>query len=73
MNLKYIVITGKDSFDPHNRSEGFIKANVPILIDIFPCSQSIYYGDMTRTFVKSNASKELVKMNKSVNESLEKH
>lgn len=68
--LKYIISTGKDSSDPHERGSGPIESNVPILIDIFPQSESGYYGDMSRTFIKGKPCEELKNMNAAVNEAL---
>jgi Xaa-Pro aminopeptidase len=37
---------------PHYRGEGQIRANAPVIIDIFPVGRvSHYYGDLTRTVV----------------------
>jgi len=67
---KYIIATGKDSSDPHNRGKGPIRAQVPIIVDIFPYSKYGYYGDMSRTFIKGEPSQKLQNMNKAVNKSL---
>lgn len=67
---KYIVAIGQDSADPHERGSGKIKTNVPILIDIFPKSNSGYYGDMTRTFVKGKPPEQLENMGNAVTEAL---
>lgn len=62
-----IVACGIQSSLPHNRGEGPLLANQPIVIDIFPRSQeSGYFGDMTRTVVKDEPSKELEKMYQTV-------
>lgn len=62
-----IVACGIQSSMPHNRGEGPLLANQPIVIDIFPRSQeSGYFGDMTRTVVKDEPSKELEKMYQTV-------
>lgn len=62
-----IVACGIQSSMPHNRGEGPLLANQPIVIDIFPRSQeSGYFGDMTRTVVKGEPSKELEKMYQTV-------
>lgn len=62
-----IVSCGIHSSMPHHAGDGPLLANRPIVIDIFPRSQeSGYFGDMTRTFVKGNPSKELEKMYKTV-------
>jgi Xaa-Pro aminopeptidase len=52
-----IVASGAHAVDPHNEGSGIIRANSPIIIDIFPRSQSTgYFGDMTRTLVRGTAS-----------------
>ncbi|MBM3302093.1 MAG: M24 family metallopeptidase, partial [Deltaproteobacteria bacterium] len=52
-----IVSCAKQSCDPHQRGEGVLSAHEPIIVDIFPrCEVSGYYGDLTRTFVKGEAS-----------------
>ncbi len=53
-----IVAPGRCGCDPHDEGSGPIRAGEPIIIDIFPRSQSTgYFGDLTRTFVKGRASK----------------
>jgi len=62
-----IVAAGKHGCDPHNAGSGPIRANTPIIIDIFPRSESTgYFGDMTRTFVKGRASERVRRMYKAV-------
>ena len=62
-----IVACGTQSADPHNMGSGEIAAHQPIIIDIFPrLVASGYWGDMTRTYVKSKASPELKKMYQTV-------
>jgi Xaa-Pro aminopeptidase len=62
-----IVACGVHSSMPHNRGDGPLFADQPIVIDIFPRSQqSGYFGDMTRTVVKGEPSKELEKMYQTV-------
>lgn len=52
-----IVACGKQGCDPHERGSGVLKANVPIIIDVFPRSQKTgYFGDITRTVVRGRAS-----------------
>ena len=56
-----IAAAGTQSSMPHNRGEGAIYANTPIVIDIFPrLNSNGYYGDLTRTVVKGKAP-EIVK------------
>lgn len=58
-----IVAGGRQSCDPHERGYGLLKANEPIVIDVFPRSQRTgYFGDITRTIVKGRASDALRKM-----------
>ena len=55
-----IVASGEQAVDPHNQGSGRIRAHTPIIIDIFPRSQSTgYFGDMTRTVVRGKASEPL--------------
>lgn len=52
-----IVAGGKQACDPHERGYGPLRANEPIIIDIFPRSQKTgYFGDITRTVVRGRAS-----------------
>jgi Xaa-Pro aminopeptidase len=51
-----IVAGGKQACDPHERGFGPLRANKPIIIDIFPRSQKTgYFGDITRTVVRGRA------------------
>jgi Xaa-Pro aminopeptidase len=55
--MNTIVAPGEQGCDPHERGHGPLRANTPIIIDIFPRGESSgYYGDMTRTFVRGKAS-----------------
>jgi len=52
-----IVAGGRQACDPHEAGSGPLRANQPIIIDIFPRSQKTgYFGDITRTFVKGRAT-----------------
>jgi Xaa-Pro aminopeptidase len=52
-----IVAGGPQGCDPHERGHGRLRANEPIIIDIFPRSQRTgYFGDITRTVVRGRAS-----------------
>ncbi len=52
-----IVAGGNQACDPHERGSGPLKADELIIVDIFPRdAKSGYYGDMTRTFVRGQAS-----------------
>jgi Xaa-Pro aminopeptidase len=58
-----IVACGQQGCDPHQEGSGPLRANQPIIIDIFPRSQSSgYWGDITRTVVKGKASSTLKSM-----------
>lgn len=65
LNEDIIVACGPRGSDPHYSGypEDKLKANQPIVMDIFPrCRRSRYWTDMTRTVVKGRASKEVRKM-----------
>ena len=52
-----IVACGADAADPHDRGSGPLRADEPIIVDIFPRSKETgYYADMTRTFLKGEPS-----------------
>ena len=52
-----IVAGGDHACDPHDRGSGPLKANSLIILDVFPRhAESGYYGDLTRTVVKGQAS-----------------
>ena len=52
-----IVAGGDQACDPHNRGSGPLRANDLIILDIFPrVTETGYYGDMTRTFLRGRAS-----------------
>jgi Xaa-Pro aminopeptidase len=57
-----IVTCGPPGADPHHLGAEELRANEPILLDIYPEHESGYWGDMTRTFVKGTASQELQAM-----------
>jgi len=58
--LETIVAGGEEAVDPHARGSGPLPANAPIVVDIFPRSKSTrYFGDMTRTVVRGEASLEV--------------
>ena len=57
-----IVACGNNSSDPHyvGESEDELKADQPIILDIYPRSiQKRYWTDMTRTVVKGRATKKM--------------
>ena len=52
-----ICAGGDQACDPHERGHGPLSANSLIILDIFPRDpRSGYWGDMTRTVVRGNAS-----------------
>ena len=52
-----IFAHGPQGAEPHNLGSGPIRANEPIVADIFPRSDVTgYWGDMTRTYVKGKAA-----------------
>jgi len=58
-----IVAGGKQGCDPHERGHGPLRADEPIILDIFPRSQKTgYFGDITRTVVRGRASEAVRKL-----------
>jgi Xaa-Pro aminopeptidase len=58
-----IVAGGRQACDPHERGYGRLRANEPIIIDIFPRSQKTgYFGDITRTVVRGRANEAVRKL-----------
>lgn len=58
-----IVAGGKQAVNPHEPGWGALKADEPIVIDIFPRHvASGYWGDLTRTVVRGTPSPEIQKM-----------
>lgn len=58
-----IVACGQHTIDPHDQGSGPLYAHQPILMDIFPRSETtLYYADFTRTVVRGKASPELKKI-----------
>jgi Xaa-Pro aminopeptidase len=52
-----IVAGGSQGCDPHESGHGPLRANEPIILDVFPRSQKTgYFGDITRTVVRGRAS-----------------
>ena len=57
-----ITAPGPQGADPHQHGTGPIRANEPIVLDIFPRDQETgYFGDLTRTRVKGKATQEVRK------------
>ncbi|HKB18265.1 MAG TPA: M24 family metallopeptidase [Candidatus Dormibacteraeota bacterium] len=62
-----IVAGSPENALPHYRGEGPIKANSPVIIDIFPTGRSTHYnGDLTRTVVVGEISQEIRTMHAAV-------
>jgi len=58
-----IVACGVQAVDPHNEGSGPLKANEPIVMDVFPQhATSRYFADITRTVVKGKASDKVKRM-----------
>jgi Xaa-Pro aminopeptidase len=58
-----IIASTPENALPHYRGEGPIKANAPVIIDIFPTSRTTHYnGDLTRTVVVGEVSAEVRNM-----------
>jgi Xaa-Pro aminopeptidase len=52
-----ICAPGDQAVDPHEGGHGPIRANQPVVMDIFPRSERTgYFGDLTRTVVRGKAS-----------------
>jgi Xaa-Pro aminopeptidase len=62
-----IVVTAPHVADCHHFGAGPLKANLPVIVDIFPMDNTTrYHGDMTRTVVCGKPSEELRKMHAAV-------
>jgi len=62
-----IVSCGEQSSEPHNMGSGPLRANEPIIFDVFPRDeQTGYYADISRTIVKGKAARSLRKMYRAV-------
>jgi Xaa-Pro aminopeptidase len=58
-----IVAGGRQASNPHEPGNGPLRANEPIIIEVFPRSQKTgYFGDITRTVVRGRASEPVRKM-----------
>jgi len=69
--IETLVASGKESGDPHKLGKGPLEAHQPIVVDIFPRGKHGYFGDMTRTFVKGEASDRIKKMHEASLDALE--
>lgn len=64
-----IISCFNDCVDPHNQGSGPLLANQSIIMDVFPhSSETKYFADITRTFVRGKASEQLKKIYKTVKE-----
>jgi Xaa-Pro aminopeptidase len=64
-----IVSCGEDTAIPHMTGTGPLRADEPIIIDLFPVEEaSGYYADMTRTVVKGEPSDEIRTMYETLRE-----
>jgi Xaa-Pro aminopeptidase len=62
-----IVAGGDQAVDPHQRGTGPLKAGEAMVIDIFPQHRGHgYWGDITRTVVRGEPSKELLALYRAV-------
>lgn len=67
-----IVACGEESALPHLRGTGQIRADEPIVIDIFPFdSQSGYFSDMSRTVCRGEPAVQVREMHRAVREAQE--
>lgn len=58
-----IVAGGNQACDPHEAGHGPLRANRPIIIDVFPRDSATgYWGDITRTVVRGRASEPVRKL-----------
>ena len=62
-----IVAPGKYGCDPHDVGSGPIRAGEPVILDVFPRSESSgYFADMTRTVVRGRPSDAVTRMFRAV-------
>lgn len=67
-----IIAPGVQAVDPHNEGSGPLRANEPIVMDVFPQhATSRYFADITRTVVKGKASDKVRRMFNAVKEGQE--
>jgi Xaa-Pro aminopeptidase len=67
-----IIAGSPDSALPHSRGHGPIKANAPVIIDIFPTSRRTHYsGDLTRTVVVGEVPREVQDMHAAVSQAVD--
>ncbi len=67
-----IIACGIQGVDPHNEGSGALRANEPIVMDVFPQHASTrYFADITRTVVKGKASEKVKRMFQAVKDGQE--
>ena len=67
-----IIAGSPESALPHFRGEGPIRANAPVIIDIFPTGRRTHYnGDLTRTVVVGEVSEDVRRMHAAVVQALD--
>ncbi|MBI3324585.1 MAG: aminopeptidase P family protein, partial [Candidatus Omnitrophica bacterium] len=67
-----IIACGIQAVDPHNEGSGPLRANEPIVMDVFPQHAATrYFADITRTVVKGQASEKVRRMFKAVKQGQE--
>jgi Xaa-Pro aminopeptidase len=67
-----IVAGSPECWMPHYRGEGQIRANAPVIIDIFPKGRvSRYHGDLTRTIVVGEVPDQIRRMHEVVLQALD--
>jgi Xaa-Pro aminopeptidase len=67
-----IIAGSPDNALPHFRGTGQIRANAPVIIDIFPTGRATHYnGDLTRTVVVGEISDEVRRMHAAVLQALD--
>jgi Xaa-Pro aminopeptidase len=58
-----IIAGGVQACDPHNEGSGPLKANEPIVMDVFPRNSTTrYFADMSRTVMKGTARPEMKRL-----------
>jgi len=58
-----IIAGGIQACDPHNEGAGPLRANAPIVMDVFPRHMTTrYFADMSRTVIKGRATREMKRL-----------
>jgi len=67
-----IIACGIQAVDPHNEGSGPLRANEPIVMDVFPQHATTrYFADITRTVVKGQPSEKVRRMFEAVKQGQE--